>query len=66
MNKILELTGRNFFDDNTISLIAEVNIYDENNKLFQQLSRSLFTFPNTMTDEEIITSLKENEYNIYF
>lgn len=66
MNKVIELVEKSVFDDNTTSLVAECNIYDENNILVQQLSRSAFTFPNTMTDQEIIESLQANEYSIYF
>lgn len=66
MNKVIELFEKKVFDDNTISLIAECNIYDENGIIINQLSRSPFTFPNTMSDEEIISSLQANEYSIYF
>lgn len=66
MNKVIELFEKSAFDDNMTSVIAECNIYDENNILIKQLSRSSFTFPNTMTDQEIIESLQGNEYNIYF
>jgi len=65
--KIIELfdkqtdeTGEN------VHLIAECNLYNENGVFIKQFSRSPFVFPNTMTDEEIITSLTQNEYNIYF
>ncbi len=66
MNKVIELFEKSAFDDNMTSLIAECNIYDENNVLIKQLSRSPFIFPNTMTDAEIIDSIQTNEYSIYF
>jgi len=66
MEKRIELFEKGIFDDNMISLIAECNIYDENGVRTKQLSRSPFIFSNIMTDEEIIESIKANEYNIYF
>lgn len=50
--------------DNEIHLIAEYNIYD-GDKLVQQLSRSPFVYPNTMTDEEIKADIMTNYYYIY-
>ena len=48
-------------------MIIECNEYSyEGNKLVNQLSRSPFRFPTTMTDLEIIDSVKNNEYLIYF
>jgi hypothetical protein len=64
--RVIELFEKSVFDDNMTSLIAECNMYDENNILIQQLSRSPFIFPNTMSDEEIITAIQTNEYSIYF
>jgi len=66
MEKRIELFEKGVFDDNMISVVAECNIYDENDVMIKQLSRSPFIFPNTMTDEEIITSIQANEYSIYF
>lgn len=66
MNKKIELFEKSVFDDNMTSLVAECNIYDKNNVLIKQLSRSPFIFPNTMSDEEIISSIQANEYSIYF
>ena len=65
MEKRIELFEKYAIDDTTISLIAECNVYDNNNRI-EQLSRSPFSFPNTMSDEEIIISIQTNEYNIYF
>ena len=66
MIKKIELFEKQAIDDNSISLIAECNMYNDDLILINQFSRSLFVFPNTMTDEEIITSIQENEYSIYF
>jgi hypothetical protein len=52
--------------DSEIHLIAECNVYNENNEMIRQCSRSPFVFPDTMTDAEIIESLQTNEYSIYF
>lgn len=51
---------------NEIHVIAECNVYNENNELIRQCSRSPFIFPDGMTDAEIIESLQQNEYSIYF
>ena len=66
MNTKIELFEKAVFDDNMTSLIAECNMYDDNNVMIKQLSRSPFIFPNTMSDEEIINSIQTNEYSIYF
>jgi len=47
-----------------IHLIAEYNVYD-GDKVVQQLSRSPFVYPDTMTDEEIIADIQANYYYIY-
>lgn len=52
--------------ETTVKLIVECNGYDENEKLVIQFSRSPFVFSNELTDEEIIQSISENEYSIYF
>jgi hypothetical protein len=52
--------------ESEIHLIAECNVYNENNEMIRQNSRSPFVFPDTMTDAEIIESLQTNEYSIYF
>lgn len=49
---------------NEIHLIAEYNIYD-GDKIVQQLSRSPFIYPDTMTDNEIIADIMVNYYYIY-
>lgn len=45
-------------------LIAEYNLYN-NGILVQQLSRSPFVYPSTMTDEEIIEDIRIKYYYIY-
>lgn len=50
--------------DGFINLIAECNKY-EGEELVKQFSRSPFVFPDTMTDQDIIDSLSQNEYSIY-
>ena len=47
-----------------IHLVAEYNVYQDG-KVVQQLSRSPFVYPDTMTDEEIITDIQTNYYYIY-
>lgn len=49
---------------NEIHVIGEYNIYHDG-VLVQQLSRSLFIYPDTMTDEEIKADILANYYNIY-
>lgn len=51
--------------DGTRSMIAEVNVYLDGVLKWQD-SRSYFTFPDTMTNQEIIDSLNANEYSIYY
>jgi hypothetical protein len=51
--------------DATVSMIAELCVYKDG--VFNHHdSRSPFTFPDTMTDQEIIDSLTANEYSRYF
>lgn len=51
--------------DGTVSLIAELSVFK--NEIFDHHdSRSPFTFPDSMTDAEIIDSLTANEYSNYF
>ncbi len=64
MNKLIELFEKVNNGNGTQSLIAECNGY-ENGVRVVQFSRSPFTFPDTMTDQDIIDSLWLNEYSIY-
>lgn len=51
--------------DGTVSLIAELSVFK--NEMFDHHdSRSPFTFPDSMTDEEIINLLINNEYSKYY
>jgi hypothetical protein len=51
--------------DGTVTMIAELCVHV--NGLFSHHdSRSPFTFPDTMTDQEIIDSLTANEYSRYY
>lgn len=50
--------------DGTISLIAELCVY-KNGIFSHHDSRSLFTFQNTMTNQDIIDYLWSNEYLKY-
>jgi hypothetical protein len=51
--------------DGTVTLIAELSVFK--NEIFDHHdSRSPFTFPDSMTDEEIIDSLIANEYSNYY
>lgn len=64
--RIIELVEKISDGNGNISLIAECNDYNEVGVIVKQLSRSPFTYPEYMTDQEIIDSLKSNEYKIYF
>ncbi len=64
MVKLIELVEKVDNGDGTQSLIAECNGYGGDVQVMQ-FSRSPFTFPTSMTDQEIINHLWENEYKIY-
>ena len=64
--RLIELVEKQVDENGNISLLAECNEYDETGVRVQQLSRSPFTYPGTMTDQDIIDTLKVNEYKIYF
>lgn len=49
---------------NEIHLIAEYNLY-QGDRIIQQLSRSPFVYPDTMTNEEISEDIIANYYYIY-
>lgn len=63
MNKIIELFEK-VDTGTTLELIAECNGYIDGIRVVQ-LSRSSFTFPNELTDQEIINYLWDNQYSIY-
>jgi hypothetical protein len=64
MDKLIELVEKT---DNgvQINLIAELNIY-ELGILVAQWSRSPFSFPSGMPDQDIIDSIQQNQYAHYF
>jgi len=66
LTRKIELFEINYIEDR-VEFIAECNEYDENNQRTQQLSRSPFIFPSTMTLEEIEDAIKfGGEYSRYF
>ena len=64
MDKLIELVEKT---DNgvQINLIAELNIY-ELGVWVAQWSRSPFSFPSGMPDQDIIDSIQQNQYAHYF
>lgn len=64
MTKEILLVERVNNSDQTISLIAECNGY-ENDVRVMQFSRSPFSFADTITDQEIIEFLWANDYAKY-
>jgi hypothetical protein len=65
MTQEIHLVEKVINGDGTASMIAELCVY--NNGVFSHHdSRSPFTFPDTMTDQEIIDSLILNEYSRYY
>jgi hypothetical protein len=62
--RIIELFEKTTVDG-FIYLIAECNEYQGEIRI-KQFSRSPFVFPDTMTDQEIVDSIQQNEYKIYF
>lgn len=65
MTKTIDLVDKQV-GETAITLIAECNMYNEEGKLVQQLSRTKFEFGLEETDETIIEFLKQNQYSIYF
>ena len=49
------------YKEGMVYLIAECNEYKDG-VMTKQLSRSPFIFPDSMTDQEIIDSIAQNEY----
>jgi hypothetical protein len=64
--RLIKLFDKTPDGEGHVDLIAECNDYDENQIRVRQLSRSPFTFQDTLTDEEIIEILRTNEYSRYF
>ena len=65
MTKTILLEEKVANDGGTISLIAALAVYDENGRFTHHMCRSPFTFPDTMTDQEIIDYLWANDYAKY-
>ena len=65
MEKIINLVEKQSNGDGTVNLIAELCVYVDG-VFSYHLSRSPFTFTDSMTDQEIIDSLMANEYKMYF
>lgn len=63
--RIIELVDKQFDGQGNVNLIAECNDYNGEVRV-KQLSRSPFTFSDTLTDEEIIEIIKTGSYSIYF
>jgi hypothetical protein len=51
--------------DGTVTMIAELCVH-VNDVFSHHNSRSPFTYPDTMTDQEIIDDLRNGVYSIYF
>lgn len=65
MTKDLQLVDKVNNGNGTVSLIAELSVY-ENGVFSHHDSRSPFSFADTMTDQEIIDHLIQNEYSKYY
>lgn len=52
--------------DGTVSMIAEAAEYFDDMRFSHHNSRSPFTFPDTMTDQDIIDYLIANDYSKYY
>lgn len=65
MTKEILLVEKVVNGDGTVSMIAELCVYI-NGVFNHHDSRSPFTFPDTMTDQDIIDYLTANEYSRYF
>jgi len=64
MDKIIELVDKT--DTGVqINLIAELNVYELGVQV-GQWSRSPFSFPSGMPDQDIIDSIQQNQYAHYF
>lgn len=65
MTKIIHIEDKVFNPDDTISINAALAVYDENGKFTHHMSRSPFSFANTISDQEIIDFLWANDYAKY-
>lgn len=65
MIKEINLVEKKDNGDGTVSLIAELCVYIDG-VFSHHLSRSPFTFADTMSDDDIKLELEQNQYSIYF
>ena len=65
MEKIINLVEKQSNGDGTVSLIAELCVYVDG-VFSYHLSRSPFTFTDSMSDDEITQNLILGEYSIYY
>lgn len=65
MIKEIKLVEKVDNGDGTVSMIAELCVSIDG-VFSHHLSRSPFTFADTMTDNDIINELTLNQYSIYF
>lgn len=65
MTKQILLEDRVNNPNDTITVIAALAVYDDNGVFVQHMSRSPFSFANTISDQEIIDFLWANDYAKY-
>lgn len=64
--RVIELFEKQYDGNGNVYLIAECNEYNDLGVRVQQLSRSPFTFQETLTDDEIKDLIRNGVYSIYF
>jgi hypothetical protein len=62
----LKLEEKKNNNDGTVSLYAALELQSDDGIFINHLSRSPFTFSDTMTDEEIKDYIINNQYSIYY
>lgn len=65
MTKVIHIEDKVFNPNNTISINAALAVYDDEGKFTHHMSRSPFTFADTITDQEIVEFLWGNDYAKY-
>lgn len=65
MTTVIEIVG-SVITEESRKVMVECNVYDDNDVMVRQCSRSPFTFAPEATDEEIIDSLRYGDYAQYF
>ena len=66
MIKNIDLLDKVDNNDGTTTMIAELKVYTDDMIFSYDASRSIFTFSNSMTDDEIKDYLIINDYSIYY